>query len=310
MTPEAGWRSGHSFGPCAEAIAVHGGADAIAHDRDGRLRARARLEPIICRQIILGHAPRGEALLEARADLPRSSRSSLSTAATAPSTPSTMKPVTPSSMTSGTEPRRYAMTGVPQAIASIITSPNGSGQSIGNSSARRRRGTSPLSGSPISPMNSTSGSPQQRLDDLVEIGPVDAVDLGGDLERHARARARSRSPGRAAFPGRSARGTPDSRRCARGENGSRLARQPVVHRAPPVPARHGPPLIVRDRHQRELGERPIGGRQIGQIQPAVQRRHRARGELRETAGSADSRCGNGARRTRAARRRTRSSMIR
>ena len=27
------------------------------------------------------------------------------------------------------------MTGVPQAIASIITSPNGSGQSIGNSSA-------------------------------------------------------------------------------------------------------------------------------------------------------------------------------
>ena len=29
------------------------------------------------------------------------------------------------------------MTGVPQAIASIITSPKGSGQSIGNSSARR-----------------------------------------------------------------------------------------------------------------------------------------------------------------------------
>ena len=28
------------------------------------------------------------------------------------------------------------MTGVPQAIASIITRPNGSGQSIGNSSAR------------------------------------------------------------------------------------------------------------------------------------------------------------------------------
>ena len=35
----------------------------------------------------------------------------------------------------GTAPRRHAMTGVPQAIASIMTRPNGSGQSIGNSSA-------------------------------------------------------------------------------------------------------------------------------------------------------------------------------
>jgi hypothetical protein len=33
----------------------------------------------------------------------------------------------PSSITSGTEPERYAITGVPQAIASIITSPKGSG---------------------------------------------------------------------------------------------------------------------------------------------------------------------------------------
>jgi hypothetical protein len=48
------------------------------------------------------------------------------------SLPSTMKPVTPSSITSGTEPQRYAITGVPQAIASIITRPKGSGQSIGN----------------------------------------------------------------------------------------------------------------------------------------------------------------------------------
>ena len=36
-------------------------------------------------------------------------------------------PVTPSSMTSGAEPLRNAMTGVPQAIASIMTIPNGSG---------------------------------------------------------------------------------------------------------------------------------------------------------------------------------------
>ena len=53
----------------------------------------------------------------------------------APRRRSTMKPVTPSSITSGTEPQRQAITGVPQAMASIITRPNGSGQSIGNSSA-------------------------------------------------------------------------------------------------------------------------------------------------------------------------------
>ena len=35
-------------------------------------------------------------------------------------------------MISGTEPLRKASTGVPHAIASIMTRPNGSGQSIGN----------------------------------------------------------------------------------------------------------------------------------------------------------------------------------
>ena len=47
-----------------------------------------------------------------------------------------MKPVTPSSITSGTEPRRSAITGVPAASDSIITSPNGSGQSLGKRVAR------------------------------------------------------------------------------------------------------------------------------------------------------------------------------
>ena len=48
---------------------------------------------------------------------------------------STTKPVTPSSTISETEPRLKAITGVPHAIASIITRPNGSGQSIGTSRA-------------------------------------------------------------------------------------------------------------------------------------------------------------------------------
>ena len=36
------------------------------------------------------------------------------------------KPVSPSATTSGTDPLRQAITGVPQAMASVITSPNGS----------------------------------------------------------------------------------------------------------------------------------------------------------------------------------------
>ena len=70
---------------------------------------------------------------------------------------STTKPLRPGSITSGTEPRRQAITGVPQAMASVITRPKGSGQSMGNSSARAPPRKSPLSASPISPMNSIRG---------------------------------------------------------------------------------------------------------------------------------------------------------
>ena len=49
-----------------------------------------------------------------------------------------MKPVRPCSMTSGTEPWRMAITGVPQASDSIMTSPNGSGHWMGNSVQRAR----------------------------------------------------------------------------------------------------------------------------------------------------------------------------
>ena len=45
-------------------------------------------------------------------------------------------PVTPSTTTSGTAPPRSATTGVPQAIASIITIPNGSSHCTGNSRQR------------------------------------------------------------------------------------------------------------------------------------------------------------------------------
>jgi hypothetical protein len=68
---------------------------------------------------------------------------------------STTNPVTPSSITSGTEPLRQAMTGVPQAMASIITRPNGSGQSMGKSRASALPRSSSFSLPPTSPRNST-----------------------------------------------------------------------------------------------------------------------------------------------------------
>ena len=120
---------------------------------------------------------------------------------------------------------------MPQAIASIIARPNGSGQSIGNSSAR------------ASPRNSVfcrlvdladeldARSAQQRLDRVAEIGLVDLVDLGGDLAAAVPRRARSRSRGPAASPARCARGRRDSRRAAVGRL-VQLQRKPVVDRWP------------------------------------------------------------------------------
>ena len=60
-------------------------------------------------------------------------------------------------MISGTEPRGYAMTGVPKAIDSIMTRPKGSGQSMGNSRARAPPRNSRLPASSTSPIHSDAG---------------------------------------------------------------------------------------------------------------------------------------------------------
>ena len=59
--------------------------------------------------------------------------------------------MTPSSTTSGTEPWRIATTGVPQAMASIITSPNGSGHVMGKRNACACANSSRLRSSLTSP---------------------------------------------------------------------------------------------------------------------------------------------------------------
>lgn len=90
---------------------------------------------------------------------PRRLRSgSRETACTASSSFSKTNPLTPCRITSGTDPLLLAITGVPQAMASIITSPNGSGQSIGNRRAFAPPRKAAFSPSSTSPMNSISGS--------------------------------------------------------------------------------------------------------------------------------------------------------
>ena len=98
-----------------------------------------------------------------------------------------MKPVTPSSITSGAEPQPKATTGVPQAMASIITRPKGSGQSIGNSSAVGAAEEGGLLRVADLADELDQRIVQQRLDLLAEIVRVGGVDLGGDLQRHAEA---------------------------------------------------------------------------------------------------------------------------
>src|SRR6266498_923303 len=65
-----------------------------------------------------------------------------------------MIPLRPCSITSGTAPQRVAITGVPHAIDSIITRPNGSSHSIGNRVARAFCSSSTFSPCVTSPRNS------------------------------------------------------------------------------------------------------------------------------------------------------------
>ena len=65
-------------------------------------------------------------------------------------------PVTPSSTSSTAAPAGHATTGVPHAIASTITSPNGSGHWIGNTIARARPRRSAFRSWEIASYTSTS----------------------------------------------------------------------------------------------------------------------------------------------------------
>jgi hypothetical protein len=85
-----------------------------------------------------------------------SSSPARSTAAAISSTEDTTTPVWPSATTSGTEPLPQAITGVPQAMASVMTSPNGSGHWIGNNNAAAPANSSAFSCCETSSRTSTS----------------------------------------------------------------------------------------------------------------------------------------------------------
>ena len=79
------------------------------------------------------------------------------------------------------------MTGVPQAMASIITRPKGSGQEMGKSRARAPPRKSDFSASLISPTKLHSRYVKKRKNTGFEIIPICGVHLRGDAERQARA---------------------------------------------------------------------------------------------------------------------------
>jgi len=123
----------------------------------GGVCQNARQERTIRRDICSRHPRRGEPLFKIGANLAPVHVSGLLHTSTAASIESTILPLTPSVTTSGTDPFGQAITGVPADIASIMTSPKGSGQSIGNNSARALPRNSHFWVSLISPMNSMRG---------------------------------------------------------------------------------------------------------------------------------------------------------
>ena len=89
--------------------------------------------------------------------------------------------MTPSSMISGIEPRGYAMTGVPAAIASTTDSPNGSANSIGCSRASAPPSRADRSRRPDRSEVAHPVAVDPRRDHVVEVALV--LDGPGDQQR-------------------------------------------------------------------------------------------------------------------------------
>lgn len=193
-----------------------------------------------------------------------------------------MKPVSPWRSTSGTEPWLKAITGVPQASASIMTSPNGSGQSMGNSKARAFPSNSFFLPLVDLAHELNQGMPQQGLDPGFEILPVGLVHLGGHLEGQAGSKGDFNGPVGALLGGH----PPQEGQiiAGLGAEAVQIFGQAVLDGAQPIGAADRHTLVIRNGHHGQLAEVVEDGPQIPQVQAAMEggdMGHRRAAEHRE-----------------------------
>ena len=200
----------------------------------------------------------------------------LLTASAAPISSSTMKPVTPSSTISGTAPRLNAITGQPQAMASIMTMPKGSGQSMGTSKAMAPLRKFCFCASSISPMNSTPGCGEKGRDILAEVIFVGAIDFCGDFQRQPAAAGDVNGDVRALLRRDATEKSEIARR--RRLRPQPVDRQAMMHGGDEIGVRHGPSLGIGNRHHGHTAERGEQRLMFGQIQAPMQCGHE-RGSL-------------------------------
>ena len=111
---------------------------------------------------------------------------------------------------------------------------------------------------------------QERLDLRLEIFPVGRVDLGRDLELEPATR-RDRDGAIDTFFGRD---TPQEGQIAAldRQRSEQVMGKAVVDRLEPSGPRHRPPLDIRDRDHRRMGERLEHRMKLGKIETPVKRR--------------------------------------
>jgi hypothetical protein len=166
-------------------------------------------------------------------------------------------------MTSATEPLRKASTGVPHAIASIMTRPNGSGRRSGTARRARLAEEFALGGLVDLTDEFNAGPVEQRLDPYAEIL---LVDLGRNLERDAES---ARDSNRRLDPFFRRNAAEESEiAAARVEGGlEQIDRQPVIDCRQKVRIRNGRALRIRDRYERHFRKSGVERLQVRAWRP-------------------------------------------
>ncbi|MEA2941679.1 MAG: hypothetical protein QOD09_2208 [Bradyrhizobium sp.] len=157
-------------------------------------------------------------------------------------------------MISGTDPARQPMTGVPQAIASIIASPKGSGQSIGKSIARITKEGALVGFVYFSDELYQGTRFDHWFDDAAPVVFVAPIDLRGDLQRKLASVGDFDCTIGTLFRTNPAQ---ESKIAMLGlaPKGKAILRQPMINSSSPSGRRHQRMLSLRDANQRRFRER-------------------------------------------------------